>query len=249
MRRIIIGLSAAAVLLVGASAAYAALNQYTAVMAFSGKAGTPKKPAAVSFVQTLGSTPTPPNVRSAPLTDIKTTIYGLKSSVTNKTPKCSDTTRMVVLKTDKFCNPKAMVASGPVTSLLGGKILTEPGTACSPLLHVWNGGPGKLWYFFVTDATHSCGSLHTGDTQAFPGYVKQVGKNLVVDVPQPKFISTEVAGHPGLYGSLIKERLTWFKGFQVSTGCKAGHRPYTVTYGDAAGSTKDKVSVSHSPKC
>jgi hypothetical protein len=249
VRRIIIGLTAAAMLLVGASAAYAALNSYTATLAFSGKAGTPKKPAAISFVQSYTASAVAPNVRTAPLTDIKTSTYGLKSTVTMHTPKCTDVIRMVVLKTDRFCSKKALVATGTVHSFLGGPDLNHPGTPCNPILHVWNGGPGKLWYFFLTDSTHTCGSLHTGDTQAFPATVKQVGMNLVVDVPQPDFISTRVAGHTNLYGSLVNEQVTWFKGFQVSTGCKAGHRPYTITFGDAAGSTKDRVSISHSPKC
>ena len=54
------------------------------------------------------------------------------------------TPRWSPLKSDSFCPKKALVATGPVNSLLGGTDLThEPARACNPFLHVWNGGPGQ----------------------------------------------------------------------------------------------------------
>ncbi len=230
MRRIIIGLTAAA-LLVTASAAFAAANSYHASISFSpGKAGSPKKPVPTSMVQNLSASPVAPNKRAAPLTDIKTTIYGLKSTVTKKTPKCTDV-QINATHDDTSCPNGALVATGRVHSLLGGPDLTSSVyTPCNPYLDVWNGGPGKLWFFFLTHSALDCGGLTTGSTAPYLGTVKQVGKNLVVDVQLPPDISTKVANHTGLYGSLIQETLNYRKPFQASFACKAGRRPYAVKY-------------------
>lgn len=247
MRRIIIGVTAAA-LLITATAAFAAANTYTAKMAYSpGKAGTATKPVPTGIVQTLAAAPVAPNVRAAPLTNITTTIYGMKSLVTKKTPKCTDTLKMSTLKTDSFCPPGALVATGPVHALLGNTDLTTAGAPCNPFLHVWNGGPGKLWFFFTTTpGKYVCATLHTGDTPAYPGTVRQVGKNMVINVPLPPNVSTRVANQTGLYGSLIKEVLTYRKGFQASFACKAGKRPWSVKY-TAKG--VPVVTVSGASKC
>jgi hypothetical protein len=245
VRRIIIGVTAAA-LLITATAAFAAANSYTAKMVFSpGKAGTARKPVLTGIVQTLQASAVAPNKRAAPLTNITTTIYGMKSTVTKKTPKCTDTLKMSVLKTDSFCPPGALVATGPVNALLGGPDLTLAGAPCNPYLHVWNGGPGKLWFFFTTSLKYTCATLHTGDTPAYPGFVREVGKNMVIDVPLPPNVSTRVANHANLYGSLIKEVLTYRKGFQASFACKAGKRPWAVKYTAQGVPTKTVTGSSH----
>ena len=260
MRRIII-LGTTLAVLAGASVAGAAtLNTYSAALKFSPtKAGSKKSPSPVGFTETYGAKNDVPGSRAAPLTDIKTTIYGL---IGNKKafPNC-DGTRISAMKTDSFCPKKALVGSGPVNSLLGGPDLSVSGSACNPFLHIWNGAGNKLWFFFTTDSAHVCagGQLHTGDTNAYPGFVTQQGKNLVTDVPLPPFVSTAVAGHSGLYGSLIKEVLTFKKltikskgktvGFQSSVGCKGGKRPYSVSFTAKSTAGSETKVVNGSGKC
>jgi len=165
-----------------------------------------------------------------------------------------------VQKTDKFCPKKALVATGPVSAKLGSPALTEAGTApCNPFLQVWNGGKGKLWFFFTTNATHQCAGLRTGQTAAYPATVKQVGKNLVTNVPLPPDVSTSVANHANFYGSLLVEKLTFSKttikkggktyGFQSSFACKHGKRPYSVSFTAVSGSQKETKTVSDSATC
>jgi hypothetical protein len=245
--------------LVAASVAYAAtLNTYNAGFKFSPtKAGSKSKPVAIGYTETLTASNDAQGSRAAPLIDIKTTMYG---AISNKKafPTC-DGTKISTQKTDTFCPKKALVATGPVNSLLGGTDLTQAGTACNPFLHVWNGPGNKLWFFFTTDNTHQCGSLHTGDTNAYAGTVTQKGKNLVTDVPLPPFVSTAVAGHQGLYGSLIKEVLTFTKvttkshgktvGFTESVGCKSGKRPISVAFTAQDTQGKETKTVNSSPKC
>jgi hypothetical protein len=258
MRRIII-IGTAVAVLVSAGAAYAALNNYTAGFTFSpSKGGSAKSPVPVAFAETLTAANAIATSRAAPLVDIKWSVYGLVSNP-KPFPTCTDVTRMSVQKTDSFCPPKALVASGPVNSLLGGPKLSVPGGPCNPFLHVWNAGGGKVWFFFTTSARYSCGSLHTGDTQAYAGYLSRHGKYLVLDNPLPSFISTAVAHHKGLYGSLIKEVLTYRKltakvkgktvGFTSSVGCKGGKRPFSVSFTAVSGATKETKVVPGSAKC
>jgi hypothetical protein len=257
MRRIII-IGTAVAVLVGAGAAYAALNNYTATFSFSSsKAGSSKSPVSVGFTENFGASNAATGSRAAPLIDIKTTVYGLVSNA-KSFPTC-DGNQISTRKSDSFCPPKALVATGPVNALLGGTNLTAGGTPCNPFLHVWNGGGGKLWFFFTTDATHACGSLHTGDTQAYPGKISQVGKNQVTDVPLPSYVSTAVAHQTGLYGSLIKEVLTYRNlttkvkgktvGFTASVGCKNGKRPYSYSFTSVSGSTRETKTVTGTAKC
>jgi hypothetical protein len=248
LRRIIIACTALAVL-VGASVAVAAtLNTYTAKLSFKPtKAGSKKHPVKVGFTEIYTAANDVATSRAAPLTDIKTTIYGIKSNA-SKLPTC-DGTEISARKTDTFCPKKALVATGSVNALLGATDLTLAGTPCNPGLDVWNGGKGKLWFFFTTDATHQCGALHTGDTNAYPGTVKQQGKNQVTNVPLPPFVSTAVAGHTGLYGSLIKQVLNWKKGVNSSFACKGGKRPYSVQFTATSTAGSETKTVKGSTKC
>ena len=186
-------------------------------------------------------------LRAGALKDIKTTIYGLVSNA-NKFPTC-DGNKMSAMKSDSFCPKKALIATGPVKSVLGDPTLTGPGAPCNPFLHVWNGGHGKLWFFFTTGGTYQCGTLKTGDANAFPGFVKQQGMNQVIDEPQPPFVSTKVAGVPDLYGSLINQVLTFKKGFDSSVACKGGKRPYSVAFTAVGPSGKQTKTVTGSSKC
>lgn len=256
-RSIILGMALA--MLIGASVAYAALNTYTASVTATGKTGTAKAPAPTGLVENLKASNTTSGSRAAPLIDIKTTVYGLVANA-KSFPTCSSTTIDTGPKFDAACPKKSEVATGPVHALLGGPDLTTPGTSCDTFLHVYNGGGHKLWFFFTTASAAACGGLTTGQTPPYPGTFKIVGKNMVLDVPLPSFVSTAVAGHTGLYGSLITEKLTFAKsttkvkgktvGFLASIGCKAKKRPYTVAFTatDSTGA-KETRTVSGSGKC
>jgi hypothetical protein len=261
LRRIIIAGAALAVL-VGASVALAAtsnINTYTAKITFKpSKAGTSKKPVPISFVEDESAANNTAGNRAAPLTNLKTTIYGVRSNG-GKFPTC-DGNQITIKKSDTFCPKGALVGTGPVQSALGNSTLTGMGSPCNPFLHIWNGGKGKLWFFFTTDATHQCGTLHTGDTAAYEGTVKQQGKNMVTNVPLPPDISNAVAHIPGLYGSLLHQTLTFKKltkkvkgkkiGFNESFACKNGKRPYSVQYTAATPSGGSETqTIKGSAKC
>ena len=265
MRRIII-IGTALAVLAGASAAFAAgaLNSYTAAFSFSPtKAGSPSSPVPVGFSQSLGASSTTPGNRAAPLVDIKTTIYGLTSNAKDF-PTCKATTIDTGPNFGKACPKGSLVASGPVTSLLGpANSLSAAGSPCKPFLSVYNGGKGLLIYFFTVTPQapgHVCVGLKTGASAPYFGHVKQVGKNLVQDVPLPPDVSTEAGGLAGAYGSLITETLHWNKltakvhgktvGFQSSIGCKSGKRPWSVVYTSVNQGVKQApITVSGSAKC
>jgi hypothetical protein len=124
---------------------------------------------------------------------------------------------------------------------------------------VYNGGPKKQVFFFTTDATHQCGGLPTGATAPYDGHISYSGGNLIVNVPLPPSISTQVAGQPGLYGSLISETLVYVRSttvkgktvnYQTSVACKHGKRPYSITFTaqDYNGGTETQT-VNGSDKC
>jgi hypothetical protein len=257
MRRIII-IGTAIAVLVGAASAYAALNTYTANVTVAGGAGSPKSPVPVAVTEHYGATNVTAGLVAAPLVDIKTTIYGLQSNA-GKFPTCNGNT-ISVRKDDTFCPAKALIATGSVHAELGSPSLKATGAIpCNPFLHAWNGGPGTAWFFFLTSSQHLCATLHTGDTQAYPATISQQGKNLVINLPLPSYISTAVAHHPGLYGSLITETLSYRKvttrvngktvGYISSVGCLHGKRPWKVQFTAVSGSTKETKTVSGSAPC
>jgi hypothetical protein len=249
--------------LVGASVAYAAsLNSYTAVLKFSSsKPGTAAKPVPLSYTETLTAKNNTSGEEAAPLVNITTTIYGMKTNLKDFAT-CSYTKIYTGPKFNLNCPKGSEVATGQVGSFLTNTSLsTSVAAACNPGLTVYNGGGNKEWFFFTASGVQ-CGSLHTGDTQPYPGYVKQSGKNLVIDVPLPSFVSTAVAGHQGLIGSLVKEVLnvkalsTKVKGktvySQESVGCQGSKRPYSVSYtavAEPGGSPSSSSVVKGSAKC
>lgn len=260
MRRTLIIAGTTLAVLAGATAAFAAagLNTYTASLKVSPtKAGSAKSPASVGFTENYGAANATAGNRAAPLVDIKTKIYGFVSNGKDF-PTC-DGTKISVMKTDSFCPPKALVATGPVNALLGSPDLSKMGSPCNPFLHVWNGGQGKLWFFFTTSASHYCLGLKTGSTRAYPGFIKQQGKFMVTDVPLPSYVSTSVAGIPMYYGSLIKEVLTFKNvttkvhgktvGSTESVGCKAGKRPWSVSFTAVLMGQTETKTVSGSAAC
>jgi hypothetical protein len=258
-RTIFIGTAIA--VLVGASAAFASFNAYTVSTKFSPtKAGSAKSPVALSFTQVYKAFGTGGN-RAAPLTDLKTSIYGVVSNA-KQFPTCS-LSKITNAKNDNVCKPGAKVATGNVSSLLGpgndGSPTATLGgkpavVSCKPGLDVWNAGNGQLVFFFTAKSALQCGGLKTGDTAPFLGHTYKQGKYLVVDVPQPTDISTKVANQRNLYSSLILETLVWKKGFIKAVGCQSGKRPWTQSfsaqnYVGAAGGTRSTTVVKGSAAC
>ena len=249
-------------MLVGAAAAYAAYNTYTATLTFSpSKAGSTSAPSPFAMHQVLTAS-APAGDRAAPLIDIKTKMYGVIADGKDF-PKCTDA-MIEANKTlfDAACPAGSMVASGRVNSLLGPQANQSAtvGTPCNPYLHVYNGGAGKIVFFFTTKSATDCANLKTGATAPYDGTAKEQGGYLVVDVPLPPDVSNQVAGVPHYYGSLIKEDLHWLKltkrvhgktvAYQESVACKGGKRPYSTqfTAQDYNGSN-ETATVTGSAKC
>jgi hypothetical protein len=266
LRRIVVVATALAVL-IGAVSAYAAtsgFNSYTAHLKFSpNKAGSAKAPVPGGFTQKYVADGTGGN-RTAPLTDIKTKVYGLVYDGKDF-PTCSLAT-IQAAKSDTGCPKGALVATGSITATLGPVTDTSASSPqnapCNPLLHVWNAGQGKVVYFFVDQGPgHLCagGAVPTGFVGPFPGTIKTVGKTLVMDTPIPPYVSFPLTG---VAGSLTGETLTWKKvtkklkngktvAFGASIGCKNGKRPYSVTFTaeNGPGGQVQSGAVTGSQKC
>lgn len=258
MRRIVLIATALGVL-VAASAAYAAINSYTAKITFtSKKPGTAAKPVPTGYTENLTASGTNGN-RTAVLLDIKTTIYGLKADGKDF-PTCT-LTQIANAKNDTVCPKGAEVATGWITASVGSATnFTAAGTACDPDLDVWNSGQGKLTFFFVDTPTHQClgGALTTGSTGPYPATYKTVGKNLVVDVPVPNYVSFPL---PGVAGSLETEHLVWKSTTKkvhgktvasiASVACSGKKRPYSVAFKAnlPTTSTTETKTVSGSAPC
>lgn len=237
MKRIGIALTAIAVMLVAASSAFAAVNNYSATYKFHGNKGTAAKPAAISFNQTIKVKSATHGNRTGILHTIKTTINGVKVDAKGF-PTCT-ASKINGASNDSGCPKKALIASGAIKATLGSATdFTQPGAACDPELHVWNGGKGKLIFFFVDTASHQClgGQLHTGQVGPWTAKYKQAGKNLQVTIPIPNTVDYPLGVAGGQVGSLSYEQLNW-KSQKVnghydilSTGCKGNMRPYSFTF-------------------
>jgi hypothetical protein len=262
LRRILL-IGTALVVLCAAASALAAtggFNTYGAKLSFKpNKAGSSKAPSALGWSENLTANGTAGN-RTAPLTDIKTTLYGMVSHGKDF-PTCS-LSKIANAKSDTGCPKGALVATGSITALLGPEAdqsSSAPGVApCNPDLDVWNAGQGKVVFFFVDQGTHLCdgGAVPTGFVGPFPGTIKSVGKNLVENTPIPSYVSFPLAE---VEGSLTGETLHWsnlhrtVKGKTVyytqSVGCKKGKRPYSVAYTAEQNGTSQTGTVTGSSKC
>jgi hypothetical protein len=257
LRRIVVIATALAVLgaAVSAYAAGGGLNSYTAKLKFSPS----KAKAPVGFNQNYTAGGTGAN-RTAPLTDIKTKIYGLVADGKDF-PTCSQA-QIAAAKSDTGCPPGALVASGAITATLGpsnNQSSSAPGQApCNPQLHAWNGGQGKVVFFFIDPTPTTCAGLMTGSVGPFVGTVKVVGKTLVMDTPIPTQVSFPLAG---IEGSLTSETLVWKKltkkvhgktvAYNASVACNKGKRRYSVTFTaeTGPGGTPSSQTVSGTQKC
>jgi hypothetical protein len=258
LKRIIL-IATAVAMLIGTAVAFAAtpVNTYKATYSFSpSSSGTAKKPQKVKFTQKINVTPGTSGDRAGILLNIKTTIYGLK--VDGKDfPTCT-LAQINSAGTDAGCPKGAQVATGGITALLGSPSnpVAAGALSCDPQLDVWNAGQGKLAFFFVDTAAHPCadGAIHTGQVPPYPATYKNVGKNLVVNVPIPKTVDYPAAG---LVGSLQSETLNWAgqtsKGHTsiASVACKGSKRTYSTAFTATpiAGGASQTSTVSGSAPC
>jgi hypothetical protein len=248
-RKLIIGTASALAVLVGATAAYAAFNNYAGSgVTFAPKgAGSAAHPKIVNMTETLKAG-APAGDRAAPLTHITVKVYGVRTNG-DLFPTCTDSKiEANKVKYELACPSKSRVAQGPVHSSLGpaSNPSASAGTACNPYLKVFNGGKGSQVFFFTTTShtpnpsKYTCSGLPTGATAPYDGKVKYQGKYWVLDLPLPPDISNKVANTPGLYGSLISEVLSPIsqttkvkgqtRGYMESIACQGGKRPYSITF-------------------
>jgi hypothetical protein len=256
------GALAALLALGGVAYAATALNKYGATLKFtSSKPGSSAKPVALGYTEGLTASNVDSSKVAAPLVDIKTTIYGMKSNLKDfKT--CSEKTIETGPKYNLNCPSGSEVATGFVNAELGGPSLSKSAAvACNPDLVVYNGGGGKEFYFFTAPTPTACHGLTTGATAPYVGTIAQSGKNLVINVPLPPDVSTKVANLPDEYGSLIKESIkvsalsTKVHGktvySQESVACQGSKRPYSVSFTSvtSASGPKSTSTVKGSAKC
>ncbi|OAI39672.1 hypothetical protein AYO39_00350 [Actinobacteria bacterium SCGC AG-212-D09] len=251
----------AVAVLVGATAAYAAFNNYqgTKLTFHNNQAGSSKHPHGFSMAEHLQAN-APAGDRAAPLFNIKVTIYGVKLDA-GKLPTCSDAKiEQNKVKPTGACPTGSLIGNGLVNSLLGPG--TDPsaskGTACNPHLNVFNGGPSTQVFYFYTNSSSDCGGLTTGSTAPYDGHISYKNGNAIVNIPLPPDISTKVAGQPNFYGSLIKETINFptkvnGKGYMTSIKCKNGKRPWSVQYEakgySTTGGATETQTVSGSQPC
>lgn len=268
-----LGALTAFICLSAAGAAYAAgpvtggPNTYTGGMSVAGAAGTTAKPAAAAWTETYGMGSTTAGNVGAPLVDIKTTIYGLKAPNARYFATCTankiNGNNGNNGRWNGVCPKASLVGSGTVSAVLAPSSLAGPGTPCALNLLVYNGGPGKLTYFFtVPTAGTGCAGLATGAATAWTGTVSQAGKKLVTNTPEPADVAYN-AGNTGLFGSLVSETLhfkkvTVKKGKKAypyieSIGCTKHSRPYSITYtateSNTGSPTVGSGTVKASAKC
>jgi hypothetical protein len=259
-----LGAVTALVCLIAAGAAYAAgsvtggPNTYTGSMSVAGAAGTTAKPATAAWTENYGMGSTTSGNVGAPLVAIKTTIYGLKAPNAKYFATC--TAKKINAdngnngKWNSVCPKASLVGTGTVLAALTSPSvnLAGPGSACNLALLVYNGGPGKLTYFFTTTPAR-CDGLQTGAAAAWTGTVSQSGKYLVTNTPEPPDVSYN-AGNVGLFGSLVTEVLNFKKAtvrhagktlpFIESVGCSKHARPFTVKYTATTSNTPSSANES-----
>jgi len=248
MRRKLVAITAPLCLFVAGAASAAgpvsaSPNTYTGNFVVAGVHGSPARPIAVSLVERLGMGSSTSGKVGAPLVKIRTTTYGLKMDG-QYFPKCTpnqiNEDNGHNGKWNAVCPKRSLVASGHVEAALTNPSsnLAGPGAPCSLGLWVYNGGVGKLTFFFTT-SPDQCDGLTTGAAAAWTGTVREAGRTFVTDVPEPADVSYD-AGNIGLFGSLETETLTFKKltvrhagrviPFLASIGCEKGARPFSVTY-------------------
>jgi hypothetical protein len=195
---------------------------------------------------------------AAPVTDIKLKMYGLHVDFKDF-PTCS--LAFVTAHLGAGCPAKSLVASGPISALLGPMNLMGNATnttPCNPLLNAWNAGGGKVVEFLMIETGHLCGGVPTGAAAPYVVTFRQMGKWLLQDAPLPPDVSTKAANLP-FYSSILTNDLTWVKltrkvsgkpvSFLSSVGCLKGKRPYTMTFTATNGAATETTSIAGNGAC
>jgi hypothetical protein len=228
------GIVALAVL-VAAAVADAGGDTFTAGFTFSpsGSAGSPRVPAPISIHQSFLVT-TPNGATPTPLTTVSTRIYGIRMH-TKGLPVCTRQMIMANQMSDAKCPALSLLGQGPVTQLLI-QSPSKPPTSCAERLDVFNGGGGKLVYFFVPSPT-GCPELQPGGLPPFEGTSQNAGKWWTTEVSLPPVALIRSGSNVGTaYEALIKENLVYGmhrrkkRGPLESTGCQRGKRPWSVSF-------------------
>ena len=238
------------------STRYTATRQVVAEQGWSGRLRSPS-----AHRRSTSRTATNGN-RTAPLTDIKTTIYGLKSDGKDF-PTCS-MAKIVAAAKRHGVPEEALVASGSITAILGpvaSQSSSAPGQLpCDPLLDVWNAGRGRSCSSSSTGPPHvrrRCDhDRHASGRSPAPSRRRQEPR---AGHPDPDDVSFPIAG---VEGSLTSETLNWKKhdtklkngktvALRPSVACKSGKRPYSVAFTaePSAGAAEVTQTVTGTPKC
>jgi hypothetical protein len=246
LKRIVIGLIAAVAVLAAAGTALAAIDTYTAGYSFSGKPGTSKKPAPLSFIQHFSLHAVKSGSLTGVLNDIQTKIGGVALDPSGL-PTCT-AAKINGAQSDTGCKKSGLIASGSIMAQLGTAAnFTPQGLNCDPTLHVWYAGKGKLTFFFVTTNTHQClgGQIKTGATPAFTATYKKSGSNVVINIPIPNQVT-----HIGPYlASVSSEYLKWKSSAIKSDGCK-GKRHFSYKFeASAPGQASETKTVTGAQAC
>jgi hypothetical protein len=251
MRRTVVFVTAIAALIAAATAYAVVTNTYTATGKVSpGKAGSAASPSPVGLTFDYTADGNNGN-RTAPLTDIKNTVYGLQSNG-KLFPACT-AAAINVAKSESVCKKGSQVGTGHLTALIGPTAVTlkslNPGAPCTKNIHIYNAGQGKLTFILVGPAAACAG---VGFLPAFPATLTVSGGTFKIDAPVPDYISHPV---PKIDGSLTTEHIAYNKltkkvkgktrGFLESVACKKRKRPYTTSF-TANGLT---VTIPHTLSC
>lgn len=254
MRRFIIIGTALAVLAGGAVAYAAGFDTFTATQTFTpNAAGSTAHPSPLGFSEHWSGKATNGG-NAAPLTKIVAKVYGLQYNGKHF-PKCTaaqiNSAGASNGKWDNVCPKGSRIGSGPIKANLTGPA-GGGGTACDPLLEVYNGGQNAQTFFFVTSpwkengkaipAKYSCagGTVHTGTgCAAYTGNLSKSGKTAVLTINLPGCASTN-AGNLGLYAALIDLKVKYSKlttkvngktiGYSQSVACASGKRPWSFAF-------------------
>jgi hypothetical protein len=247
-------MTTAAAVLVGAVAAYAAasdFNSYTASFGFApGKAGSKAAPSPYAWRE-VWTAKGANGHQAGPLTNIVTKIYGVKWDGKDF-PVCTAAMINAAGAKDKSWNkvcPKgSLLGGGPVNALfVPANNPTSPGAPCNPYETVYNAGQGKRTIFFeefpqAPGPQYTCagGAVQTGAAAAYTETYTFKNGFTVLSAPQPPNTSTSAGGLPGVYSALLKLDLKFPKltkkvkgkvvSYQSSVACKAGKRPYSLTF-------------------
>ena len=211
------------------------------------------------------TSPTAPTATApAPLTDIKTTIYGLKSDGKDF-PTCS-MAKITTAGNDTVCPKGALVATGAITAILGRRRsdLQRAGPAAvRPAPRRLERRAGQARVLLRRPGHHPHVPRRRDQDRAASGRIpatyQAVGKNLVMDTPIPNV--RVVPAHRGR--GLAHERDAELeepeheaqerqdRALRASVACKGGKRPYSVTFTaeSGPGGAPQSETVTGTQKC